>query len=362
MCRTFPSNVEWRHSGRQRIFRPCWHFVSGELVILRALPTAPAAFFSIVLGLAGLGNAWTQAQHAWGAPNWPGELLEWVAFAVWVSLTVLYIAKWIARRAEALAEFRDPIQCCFVGLFPVSGALVALPLRGWAPATAWALAVTAIAVQLLLGVFRTGALWKGGRDPAVNTPILYLLVVAGSFVSATVLGEFGQPEWGELFFGAGVLSWLAIESVLMHRLYVGSELLPLLRPTLGVQLAPPAVGCVAYQAISVGPPDRLVQALIGYALLQALLLMRLIPWISRQPFGASYWAFTFGATALPAAMIRYVDRGGSGPIAYLAPYVFAISNILIGGFTIGTLWQLATGKLLTALAAAAPSKMATTSQ
>ncbi|HMI10949.1 MAG TPA: hypothetical protein VK567_05035, partial [Bradyrhizobium sp.] len=62
-----------------------------------------------------------------------------------------------------------------------------------------------------------------------------------------------------------------------------------LRPTLGIQLAPPTVGAVAYLGINGGVPDLVAHALVGYGLLQALLLLRLLPWSSRLPYpiGAS---------------------------------------------------------------------------
>jgi hypothetical protein len=95
---------------------------------------------------------------------------------------------------------------------------------------------------LVFGVYRTGQLWMGNRDPTTTTPVLYLPTVAGSFVSTIVLGALVTRTGAHRFFGVGVLSWLAIESVLLHRLYTASELPPPLRPTLGIQLAPPAVG------------------------------------------------------------------------------------------------------------------------
>jgi tellurite resistance protein TehA-like permease len=49
--------------------------------------------------------------------------------------------------------------------------------------------------------------------------------------------------------------------------------------------AVPPNGCTAYLSITSGPPDLFAQALIGYALFQALLMIRLLPWILRQPFG-----------------------------------------------------------------------------
>ena len=49
-----------------------------------------------------------------------------LAATVWLLLMLLYVAKWIWLRAEALAEYHHPILCCFVGIVPVTTALV-----GW---------------------------------------------------------------------------------------------------------------------------------------------------------------------------------------------------------------------------------------
>jgi tellurite resistance protein len=75
-------------------------------------------------------------------------------------------------------------------------------------------------------------------------------------------------------------------------------------------------------------------------------LIRLLPWIARQPFSASYWAFSFGVSALGLDMLRCVERGDTGPLAIAAPYVFAIANIIIGALAAGTLLQMLRGKLL----------------
>lgn len=102
--------------------------------------------------------------------------------------------------------------------------------------------------------------------------MLYLPTVAGSFVSATVGAALGLADWGQLAFGAGLFSWLAMESVLLHRLLTGTEKPDALRPTLGIQLAPAPVGAVAYLSAGGGAPDLLAHALIGYGLLQVLVL------------------------------------------------------------------------------------------
>ncbi|MEH2361820.1 dicarboxylate transporter/tellurite-resistance protein TehA [Nostoc sp.] len=308
--------------------------------------TIPASFFSMILGLAGLGSCWRVAAKLWHLPAWIGETIMLLTVAIWLVLLLLYVSKWLWMREDALAEFQHPVLCCFIGLVPVSTVLVALAIAPYSRAIAVALFVVGAIGQLSFGVYRSGQLWMGERKPETITPILYLPTVAGGFVSAIVASALGYREWGALFFGAGLFSWLALESIIMNRLYLLSALPKPLRPTLGIQLAPPVVGCVAYLSITSGQPDAFAQILFGYGLLQALILLRLLPWLFQQPFAASYWAFTLGVAALSLASLRFVECGMTGVMEELAVLLFISANIVIGSIALGTLRLLRRGKLL----------------
>ena len=311
-----------------------------------SFPRIPASFFGIVLGLAGLANDWRAAHAAWSLPEVIADSLVGVAAFAWLVIVVLYAGKWLAAPAAAKEEAGHTVQCCFIGLAGVATMLVAQGILPWSRPAAIALFLPGAAFTVFFAVWRTGILWRGERDPATTTPVLYLPTVAGGFVTGMVAAVLGWQDWGQLAFGVGFFSWLAIESVLLHRLYTAAPLAPALRPTLGIQLAPPAVGCVCYLAVGGGHADLVAHMLIGYALLQALLLIRMSRWIAEQPFGASYWAFTFGATALAGATIRVSIAEPGGAIAILAPVLFVLANVLVLGIAAGTLWLLFTGRLL----------------
>jgi len=306
----------------------------------------PASFFGMVLGMVGLGNAWRVAVKLWNMPTWIGEAVMLLAVIVWALLTLLYAAKWIWHREDAVAELNHPIQCCFIGLLFVSTALVALAVIPYSRPAAIDLFIIGAIGTVAFSVWRHGGLWRGSRDSAATTPVLYLPTVAGNFVLAIVAGSLGWSQWGQIFFGAGFFAWLALESVILHRLFVIDELAVPLRPTLGIQLAPPAVGLVAYLSITEGDPGLFAQMLLGYALLQGLILLRLLPWIRKQKFAAGYWAFTFGASALALGAERLVGRGVTGPAAQLAPILFVVANLVIGGIAIGSIVLLTRGELL----------------
>ncbi len=277
------------------------------------VPAVPASFFGMVLGLAGLGGAWRVAHQAWGLPASVGEALMAVAALVWAILIALYVHKWIARRADAIAEAKQPIQCCFIGLVGVATLLIGGAALPYSRPLALCLFGIGALYTVVFGVWRTGGLWMGGRDPTTTTPVLYLPTVAGTFVIATQASALGHADWGQYAFGVGLFSWLAVESVLWQRLYNAPEMSVPLRPTLGIQLAPPSVGAVAYVSVTKGAPDLVAHALIGYALLQVLLLARLAPWIRQPSFTASYWAVSFGMVALATAPIRMILRVTPGP-------------------------------------------------
>jgi tellurite resistance protein len=297
------------------------------------------------VGVGGLGTGWRAAAVLWGVPAAVGEGLMAIAVATWLALVLLYVAKWVWAREAALAEWRQPLLCCYVGLGPAATLLAALAVRPHAPDAARWLFVAGAAGQVAFAVWRTGALWAGGRDPPATTPVLYLPTVAGGFVLSTAASALGHATLGALAFGAGLFSWLALESVILHRLLAHAPLAVPLLPTLGIQLAPPVAGCVAYLGLAAGAPDRFALALLGYGLLQAMVLVSVVPRIRVQPFAPSYWALTFGVPALATAPARMAARGAD-ELRWLAGGLFAVANVLVIGVAAGTIALAARGRLL----------------
>jgi tellurite resistance protein len=309
----------------------------------------PVAFFGIAVGALAFANLWRVAIRVWHLPAVVGTLLTVAALAVWLVVLLGYGHKWLTRTADVRAEMQHPVQSSFTALGPVSSMLAAQLLEPYAHTLALALFGVAVVAQLGLGVYLHGRLWQGGRKPELITPAIYLPTVAPSFVAGTAAAAFGFHQLGELFFGAGVLSWLALESLILHRAAVHEPLSEALRPTLGVQLAPPVVGGVTYMSLSSSTPDLFAMALLGYGLYQALLLLRLLPWIREQAFVPGYWSFSFGVAALPTMVLRMLERGATGPVEWAAPVLFVAANVIIGVLVMKTVGLLVQGKLLPAV-------------
>jgi tellurite resistance protein len=308
------------------------------------LPIVPGAFFGMVLGLGGLGGVWRVAHRVWGYPAWVGEALLAAAAVVWVAWIALYAAKWIWLRPVAEAEFNDPALSFGLGLVPMATMMASIALKSYVPGLAWWVFAAGLTGGILLTVWLIGGLWQGGRGIETVTPLMILPSVGTAYTGALAATALGYREEAAMLFGPGLVTWILMDSLILWRLMT-HPLPPPLRPTIGIQLAPPSVGCLAYLGFAEGPPDKLVHFLLGYALLQVLILLRLNAWIRAHPFGPGMWAFTFGVAALAGSTLICLERQPAGFTGSLAWPLFILANLLIGWIALRTLGLAASNRL-----------------
>lgn len=312
------------------------------------LPRArmPVSFFGMAVGTLALGNTWRAAGERWSWAQAAAPTVGWIGLAVYAIVLLVYLDGWRRDPAAARAEWRHPVQGAFTALAPTATMLAGTSLLTVAPLVGTTIAVIGIVAAIAVGAWLFGRLWQGGVDPDHVTPAVYLPAVAQNFVAGTTLGALGFPEAGLWFFGAGLFSWLAVESMIFSRAATRAALLPGLRPVLGIQLAPPVVGGVTYLTLVPDGSFVVGSVLLGYGLFQALLLARLLPWIGRQPFGPGYWAFSFGVAALPTLALRLSVQRPDTTLDWAAPVLFVAANVVIAGLLVGTVVLLARGRLV----------------
>lgn len=305
----------------------------------------PASLFGTVLGISGLGQAWRLASSLWHAPSWIGEAILLVACVVWAALLMQYLVQIFKSPAQVRQEFLHPIQGGTPALLAVSTLLVVLAVLPYSRLAAFVLACLGIAWHLGFSLWHMGALWQGGRAPLDTVPTLYLPTVAGNFTSAAALGALGYPDWGWLFLGVGVFSWLAIEPLIFQRLWHPETLPKAQRPLLGIQFAPPVVCSMASLILLPGHSDGWLLMLWGYGVFQLLLALRLWRWLGEQPFAPSYWSYTFGIAAATVSGLKLALAGVMAAQVLVVP-VFIGANLFIGYLFWRTLILALNGRLL----------------
>lgn len=304
----------------------------------------PVNYFGIALGLLSLGLAWRGAAVILGMSMVVSEIILALGALTWIFLIIIYLYKWVYRIDSARLELHDTIQCCFISLIPITTILMGIAILPYALFLSKVFIFAGILGAIIFAAYRSAGLWRGTHVFDATTPVIYLPTVASSFASASALGALGLSDWGLLFLGAGIFSWLGLEAAVLQRLRTGKVLPPPLRGVMGIQLAPPFVGCAAYLAVNGGEIDLLVKLLLGYGILNFLFLARLMAWILEKGFTMSLWAFSFGLGSMVAVGVRL--QGSSTALSGLGSFIFWLGTILIGLMFLCTLRLILQGRFL----------------
>ncbi len=305
----------------------------------------PTSYFGMAVGMLSFGLLWRHASYELKLPEAVATTIQLFALVLWLTILVIGAARQNDRPEILQAELENPVGRHLIALFPLSTLLAAMTFQmyqsEWGEIFLW----SALAIQMVVGVRLFGSVWKGEAARSTLNASVYLPAVSLNLVSAMACSRLNLNECAYAFFGAGIFSWLAIESMVMIRAAEQPGLAESERPLLGIQLAPPAVAGMSYLTISGEVPDTFVYMLWGYALYQALLAIRLLPWIIKQNFTSAYWSFSFGGMSLATLTLKLWVQTQSTSIWVALIVTFLLANALMIWLTINTLRLLAEGRL-----------------
>ena len=305
------------------------------------------SLFGMALGLLGLSGAWHRLEPA-GVPM-AGPLAAGIlAFALGLLalLVLLWLAKAVRHSAVLRQELPHPVQGALLALMPVALLMaVALAASRW-PTLREALLPLALVVLAGQGwmAWRVVAdLSTGKTPPELVTPALYLPTVPGGFVGAMALQALGFHGWATLLMGMGLGAWALLEMRILNRLFAGP--LPLaLRPTLGIEMAPAAVGALAACTLWPALPADALMVMLGVASGPVLAVLTRWRYWSEVPFNVGFWSFSFPLAAFAATTVEAVRRG-DWPLS-VAVAAVAVATAVMAYLLARTLALLVRGRLL----------------
>jgi len=308
------------------------------------LARLPAGIFAMPVGLFGLAGAWRRAiAFGWPLAATVGDTLANLAAALLALLLALYGAKALRHPQAISGEFQHPVAGPLMALVPLS-LLLCVVYYGVPREAAWiALAIVALVLQGIVAMRVVRTLANGELPTTAVTPVLYLPPAAGGLVGAMALATLGYPGWAGLLFGMGLVSWGLLEVRVLNRLFEG-PMPEALRPTIGVEIAPPSVATLAAGVIWPALPGEVLIVGLGVAAGPVVAVMARYPWWRRTPFGIGFWSFSFPLAALAGAVIEVVRRGGWPPL--VGGIALAIASIVIAFLAVRTIALLLQGRLL----------------
>ncbi len=305
----------------------------------------PVSFFAMVMGYAGLTLGWKRAEvlfQPWFAVSCWLELLTAIAF---VAVGVTYLQKVLAHRADVLEELRHPVKVNFFPTLSVAIILISLMIVERYFVAARVLWIVGTTAHLAFTVFVINAwIHRPGLELAQLNPAWFIPAVGNVLVPIAGV-RFGHPELSWFFFATGVVYWVVLLTLVMHRLIFLPALPERLQPTLFILVAAPAASFLGYVALS-GAVDGfariLYYAAVAFALLLASNAMRFL----RARFYLSAWAYGFPTTALTVATLVMAQMTHEPALAWLGAALLALATVLIAALTVRTAIGLARRELL----------------
>jgi tellurite resistance protein len=311
------------------------------------LARLPPGLFGIALGVLGLSGAWQRIEPlVGGVAGGIADALRGTGVLLLLLVTLLWAAKTAWHFDVVRSEWRHPVQGALLALFPVTTLLaitLLLPaIPGWRDAALW----LALAMLALQGAIAWEVVSKlaTGRLPAKElSPALYLPIVPGGFVGAMALAALGAPGWATLLVGMGFGGWALLEVRILHQLFAG-PLPPELRATLGIEIAPGAVGTLAVASVWPQLPGDLLMIGLGVASGPVFAVLTRWRWWTAVPFSVGFWSFSFPLAALAGAAVEAVRRAGwpSG----MALGAVLVASAVIAFLSVRTLALLLRGRLI----------------
>jgi tellurite resistance protein len=255
------------------------------------------------LGIAGLTEAWRAAGPLLGTPQAVPDALSILDAALWLVLVGAYLAQ---GPRIILADLRDPVLSPFVSASALTAMILSAALAKDAFSAGRVLVIVFLAVTIALGGWLTGQWMTGGIEPDSVHPGYFLPTAAGGLIGANAAAQVHLHALAEASFGIGIVSWVLLGSTILNRLFSRPALPNALVPTMAIELGIPAVAGPAYFAVAGQTVSFMACALGGYAVLMALVQVRLIPVYRRLAFTPGFWSFTFAYAAAGADALMWL--------------------------------------------------------
>ena len=273
------------------------------------LARLPAGIFAISVGLFGLVGAWRRAAAAgWQLAGDVASFLIWPVAAVWIVSLILYSLK-CKRHPQAVArEYRHPVQGSLQALLPLSVLLAIIQFNQPGQGVWLILTLIALGLHVLIALRVVTTLTTGQMPSNAITPALYLPVVGGALVGAMTLASLHYPGWAAMLFGTGLSGWALLEARILGRLFEG-PMPEALRPTIGVELAPPAIATLTSAVIWPQLPAEVLMIGVGVCIAPFVGVMVRYRWWRAVPFSIGFWSFSFPLAALASVIVEAVHRG-----------------------------------------------------
>ncbi len=307
------------------------------------LRAVPLSAFAIVMGMTGLAIAWLHAASILSLPAVIGDGLLIFSVAVFCILGVTYGAKALLYPDAVAAELGHPVKRNFLPAVTIGVMLTSIAVVTKRPALSAWLWMAGAPAHLMLTLWVISTWIDHVRHEIAHVNPTWFIPVVGNIMVPVVGVQHAPAEVSWFYFSFAVMFWLILTTIIFYRVIFHDPIPERLMPTLFILIAPPAVGFVAYIALT-GEFDVFARVLYYAALFLTLLLACQVRRFSALSFSLSWWAYSFPVAAITIATLEVYSLTGLAFFRYLSVVFLALVSILLFALTSRTLLSIGRGE------------------
>jgi len=266
----------------------------------RGLRYFPIALFASVMGLAGTTFAIQQYESMYSLNNVVSTIVFSITIAMFIIVTGIFLYRLIRYPNDIKEELNHPVKTNFFGAIAISFLMLGLVFYDMNETISFVLWLIGALIQLFLTLFLlTDLMWKQTLKIEQFNPVWFIPIVGNIVVPLAGVYHVGV-EINILYFSLGIIFSIIYFTLFMNRMFFKGPLPNMLRPTVFILLAPPAIGFMSYVKIF-GEANAFAFILYGFAFYLGLLILFQIKYYLKVPFFVSWWAMLFPTAAVTNA-------------------------------------------------------------
>jgi tellurite resistance protein len=285
-------------------------------------------FYATVMGTAGMGIAWRIASGLIGVPAIIGEAAVVLAFALFVLISLLFIAKCLLRPDSIVDLWKSNRNILFAPMIPTSLLLLSIGARPYDAGFATILWYIAAPLNLILAVVITGR-WLFDDHELTEISPAWMFPVVGNGVVPIAGVPLGFVNAGWAFFSIGFVLWVVTFVALFSRLVLGDTLAKAARPTILILISPPATFFIAYSELTGARIDLFAYSMIYFSLFLLAVFLLNGEWVFYAPFSIASWSLTFPMAALTIAMLLFYRATGWALAQWVAAGLLGLTTLFV---------------------------------
>lgn len=314
---------------------------------IRSIRYFPVTMLAGILAFFGTGTAWDIAITSFGMPSVISKLFLGFGLGFALAVIGLYASRHARHPSSLREDLYHPRRGNFLAAAPLGLLMIIETFAVQLDAIADGIWIAACLMTVAVSAMILNQ-WLSRRFHPEEVSPAWFLPSTGLLIVPITGAPLGYPDLSWMFFGVGMLLWIGLLPITLHRLMFCSPLSPVLLPDLFLLIVPPTLGCIAITRLNGGYMDDISVALLGFSLLILLFLMPRWRRFVSQPFGMPWWCCSLTMGFLATASMLYYDQNGHWASGILAAAMLTLSTVATIVITILSLKAFATGRMFRA--------------